>query len=345
MRFLRMMLLLVFSLLIIAGPAAAAPASSGLGAVIVHPRWHRITGNVQGPHAIFGNAIYGFHGVVAGAQDLALTSPSGQISLLNKRSRDREPLSPPCPSATAAGFGGPWFAVSCPSQSGPQQIALYNLSTGLWTEQTLAAVCDYPARCTLDGVGTTWIRFLLYENPDDNSHDSYAGYLQNIATGAAEADPFNAPNSQDDLDAPSAIGHPCTTLAFSTFDETYGSYGPLVGAEPYWHQVGRFVLTTGINKGEITGPPDYLYGCNQKLKLRLPLTTLASTKAVLYKKDPSDASPPLVGGSDVSLYGRYLPTLRRFTIPKPKGTAVALSNTTLYTIVGTSLWAGTFANP
>jgi hypothetical protein len=336
-----MMSLLVFSLLVSAGPAAAASAPSRRDAVIVHPRWHRVAGNVQRP-----NAIYEYHGVVAGGQYLALTSPSGQISLLNKRSGDREPLVPPCSSATAVGFGGPWFAVSCPVQNGPQHIALYNLSTGTWTEQTLAAVCDYPTRCTLDGVGTTWIRFFLYENPDDNPHDGYAGYLQNIATGAAEADPADIADSkaQDDVDAPSGIGDPCASLASWAVSETYGSYGPLVGAIPYWHQVGRFVLTTGINEGEITGPHDYLYGCDSKLKLRLPLTALASTKAVIYKKDPSDDSPPVVGGSDVSLYGRYLPTLRRFTIRKPKGIVAALSNTMLYTVVGTSLWPGAFAN-
>ena len=322
-----MPLLLAALLLICLGVASAAAeqTTAAQTATVVHPRWHRLVGDVAR--------------VTAGGDYLALTNAEGGISLLNKQTNDREPLSPPdCRGFRAVGFGGPWFAVRCVSADGSEQVDLYDLSEETWIQQSLApGTCSTELTvCVVDGVGSTWIRFFEVEPGGCQSHCGYNGYLQSIASGAVEVDPADSSSAGtlDDLDAASGVEQqPCPGLPSSAYNETYGPLGSLVAQVAYWHQIGRFALRTAVGG---YGTPGYLFECHSHLKLRLPLYTFASPKAVVYQSN---------GSKYPALQGLSLPTLRSFIVPKPKGAPVALSNTTLYTIDRGSLWAGTFAKP
>jgi hypothetical protein len=293
----------------------------------VHPRWHRITGDV--------------YSVVAGGQYLAITNNEGQVSLLNKKTKVRQPLTPTnCSGAGAVGFGGGWFAVSCAVEGDTDQLMvdLYDLSTGTWTQQPIApTICDETG-CTINSIGTTWIRFFAVGPDYCSSHCTYTGYLQNIATGAVKEDPVDSSMASlnDDLDTPSGIGKPCTTSQPGAYSQIYGPPLTFSDAASFWQPAGGFVLVTGYPSFEGPGTPDYLYKCGATTKLRLPQSTYASADAVIYQHIEGSAAP---------LIGRYLPTLRSFTIPKPMGGLVALSKTTVYTDQRTVLWAGTFARP
>lgn len=174
-----------------------------------------------------------------------------------------------------------------------EQVDLYDLSVKTWIQQPLApGTCSTELTvCVVDGVGSTWIRFFEVEPGGCETHCGYTGYLQNIATGAVEADPADSPSAGalDDLDSASGVEQqPCPGLPSSAYSETYGPLGNLVAQVPYWHQIGRFALRTGVGGYP---SPDYLFECHSHVKLRLPLHTFASTKAVVYQSDGRDTQP------------------------------------------------------
>ena len=327
MRILRSISALFLGLLLIGVatvPAVAAPAPPGLSAKVLHPRWHRVTGNVNT--------------VVSGGRYLALTTLSNDTSLYDKQTKTRTLLNPPgcLHDHGVDGFGGPWLAFECDGSGGPQ-VDLFGLATETWTVIPLGpGMCSSGAEtiCEVFGVGTTWIRFAIR---DGFEHGGATAYLQNIATGAVEADPANESGAdiQDDLDAPSGIGAPCTDLGASAFSSPYDP-GSFPSAFPYWHQFGNYVLTTGVTADEGGGTVDRLYKCGSGLLLRLGRNAFASTQALVRQQTEGSAVPPLDG--------RYLPTLRSFIVQRPKGKLVAFSNRTLYTLSGAQLWAGTFGS-
>lgn len=326
MRTLRLTAPIVFFVLMLAawtGLVTANTAPPGLSTKTLHPRWHLVTDHVNT--------------VVSGGRYLALTTLYNDTSLYNKQTKTRTPLDPPgcLHDHGVDGFGGPWLALDCIGSNG-EQVDLYGLATGTWKVVLLAPeMCDQSADpvCGVFGVGTTWIRFAVSSGFQKGGGGMT--YLQNIATSAVQVDPANEPGAgvQDDLNAPSGIGTPCATLASSAFSAPFdpGSFPPTT---VYWHPFGNYVLTTGVAYDEGGQSLGRLYKCGSGLLLRLPLNTFVSTQAAVWQQIRGPAAP--------SLDGRYLPTLRSFTIPRPKGRLVAFSNRTVYTLNGARLWAGTF---
>jgi hypothetical protein len=306
--------------------AGAKPPTTSPSGPTVHLTWQRLAGGVAG---VYDDG---------GGNYLALTAPQGAsdyLSLLNKQTGVRTPLSPPdCPSGEKrVGFGGPWFAVSCILPDLSEQVDLYDLATSTWTEVPLglAAACgeDQLEHCAVAAVGTTWIRF--FDSPDAGgcAHIcDYIGYLQSIATGAVELDPANdaSAHTLDDLDSPSGIApHTCPSPPSSAYSSSSGNPG---GG---WQQLGRFALAPAYNYA-MGLSTTYLYRCHSKMRLRLSGTWFGSFKVIV--------SPPTFGPDSRFIRGRWLPSLKPFLV-KPKGLLSAVSNRTLYTIRGSSLWAGT----
>jgi hypothetical protein len=320
MRSIRLAVLTAAALLLIsvgAAFAASGQAPPGIGVSVVHPRWHRVARNVES--------------IAPGGRYLALFGVAGTIRLYNKQTRTQTPLTTPgCTGSQRAVFGGPWLAFGCnvvePSYTA--QVDLYDLATATWTEVPLAPdICTEEQGCDVDGVGTTWIRFLT---SDSSGHPTYTAYLQNIATGAVQPDPADSAYVQDNLNTPTGIGDPCVKLP-SALQAAY-----LSGPDPqstYWYAFGKYVLTTGSPATEEgTDTPDLIYKCDQGVVLHASDYSFASPDAVLHQ-NPALTSP--------AIFGRFLPRLNAFTIPKPKGRVVALSHRTLYTLAGrASLWAG-----
>lgn len=323
MRALKIVPVLLLALLLApVGPAGARTnRNSGPNqAIVLHPHWRRVASGVQS--------------VAAGGGFLALTSARGVITLLNERTGGRTALSPPdCPTPVLTTFGGAWLAEGCEF---PDHVALnvdlYSISARRWVEQPLAPqLCSSQiSQCLLDAVGTTWIRFFTLEPSGCSEHCGSQGYLQNITTGAVQSDPANTPGRQDSLSTASGVGKPCPTLHSSAFSLSYldSSRLPLV---PYWLQLGPFVLTTGVVINDVGATPDRLQKCHARISLKLPRNVLASLQAILWERQP--------GTKAFSVHGLFLPALRSFVIPNPKGTPVELSGGNLYDITrNDELW-------
>ena len=325
MRNLRMILATVFSLALMAVPEAAAQAPPGRSTEIVHPSWHRVAGNVES--------------VSPGGRYLALTGLRGGVTLYDKQTKTRQPIVPPaCPAGGGDGgaaFGGPWLAFECPSAAGGALLDLYDLEDETWSETSINSEgCDQSlgTACQVDGIGSTWIRLM---QSNGLAHATYTWYLQNIATGEVEPDPADAPGPpvQDDLDTASGTATLCAAVTAPAF---HSAYGPTDGAPiaSFWHQFGNYLLITGTAEDEGGGSPDHLYRCgSSRALLDLPRDTFVSTQAVVHQNAAGARFP--------RLNGRFLPSLRSFSVLRPKGLVVAMSNRTIYTIFYGALWAGT----
>ena len=226
-------------------------------------------------------------------------------------------------------FGGGWLATSCAEGA---NVDLYDLQTQTWTETPLGpGICG---ACSIDGVGTTWIRFELSNGED---HPGYAPYLQAITTGAVQPDPASSGNLQDDPNSSTAVGAPCQPLPGPALQVSY--LAGFAYSIPYWYSFGNYVMTTGFEPhvgGD--GAPDVIYKCGEGVVLHTPYNSFASVDAVLHQDQ--------FGGPTSPIHGRLLPDMRTFAISKPKGRVAAVTNRTLYTISGEqTLWAATLAAP
>lgn len=314
--------------------------------MVVYPRWHRVATGIEGYQDVLGSDSY-----------VAWLSGHGALTLLNERTGHRQVLAPPgCPPYTGpVAFGGPWLAAVCELQAaGPGALAttrvdLYDLAAGRWLSTLLAPKVCASNVCGVDAVGTDWIR-LRVSQEGCAAHCGESAELQNIGSGAVEPDPADA-GTPDDLNVPSAVGHPCPAVrgydySLPYLDATAGS------GLPHFLQLGSFVLTPTFST-ETSTAPTRLQKCRTRTSHAFPppavggsTSLLASPRAVLF---PEIGGP---GPGSSTLNGLFLPDLRRFEIRHPKGYPVILSGGVLYTTANISasgstsdLWAATIARP
>jgi hypothetical protein len=326
-------------------------AATGANAAVVHTKATKATSDVIVTHwhqVASGLSFASGDPVTAASSGyLALRTKQDSMTLLNTTTNHKTLLSPPdCQNPDGSVFGGPWLAVDCSvsstNASGATSyvpfVDLLNLSTGQWTPHLLDPQMCQTAEvgCDLSGVGSTWLRF---STAPFDYHDPTPTYLQNIATGAVKNDLYSAPPPtapQDNLNNASGFSHPCAKLPTPALDENFlgTTYGQ--GNEAYFSQLGRFVLTTGIN-GETETFPDVLQACGSSKRITLPEDLMASSDIVLWPKPGS--------GSNQRVTGLVLPALRSVTIRDNKGSLAAVSNHTVYetdydkTTAAFDLWA------
>jgi hypothetical protein len=316
-------------------PVAVASKPSTL---VLHLKWREI---VAGPTVVATSGSYVATSVIRCPGNAYPCS--SQLTLLDQRTGVRQSLLAPssCGSEpTPAEFGGPYLAVSCTGGSS----WLYDLDSQQWV--SVAPNCT---GCTLQDVGSDWLKFVGIVSCSSGDHCEHGLFLQNIQTGEVKADPvLPGGRTIEDLDSPSGVVPLCSPLRY-----------PFASSNPQGLGTLQFSGPFALSSQEPDGTRlDTLERCGSKLQLALPSygyfggppNSFLSSRAVVSGFYPRGRSRPHIDG-------RYLPSLQKFTAPVPAtktptyAEIVGLTQRTIYVNTTTtkqnteSLWAATLPPP
>lgn len=310
---------------------------------VLRPRWHRVASGIEG-----------YQDVVASDRYVAWGSGQGALTLLDERTGRRERLTPPgCPTFTGPGtFGGPWLEVGCENRTpdASEIVDLYHLSNRRWVSTQLAPGLCASNNCGVNAVGADWIRIQVSQEACGGPACGEPAELQNILTGAVKPDPADR-GIHDDLDMPSAVGHPCPALRGYNYSLPYLDASTESGLLPYSLQLGRFALAPSFSS-ELSTSPTRLQKCHSRISHAFRAPAVGGSTRLLAS--PNAVLLPQIGGAGepATLDGLFLPSLRSLEIPHFKGYPVVLSGGVLYATRGISasgstsnLWAATIVRP
>jgi hypothetical protein len=188
-------------------------------------------------------------------------------------------------------LGDTWLLVPCPHSA----MDLYALGTEQWKTVLIPAVCrhrfGHGPSCSPDAVGTDWIK---YDEARGKASLGERWLFQDIGTGAVRNDPTN-PHTLSDLDSPVLASHVCAPLRV-----------PPASSENTLALDGRFAILTdssGI----------FLEHCATHLHQLL-------TRAIGVTAAPAEIM--WVGAPKGPVDGIFLPSRRRFSVPRPRGSSL-----------------------
>ena len=257
---------------------------------------------------------------------------------------------PPGLECHMSAFGSPWLLASCQSYSGRYFIGsstqLYNVSTRSWravaagpgigTINTSCANSVLPPCSSLDGVGSSWIRF------DSTCYHCSDTYLfQNIATGAVQRDPATpGGNAIANLSSPTLAQSLCSPVTVP------GVFypGAVQGVAPVTPD-GRFVLVVH-SSAFASGVQLRLQRCGSRSS-QLLANDFDPDNGYLDNALPATSHMVLWQAPGGDTQGIFLPSLRRFVVNLPRaisrnGARIALSANVLYLDDGNDeLWSTT----